>query len=164
MLEGDWEPGPESAHPRARELIGEDFFGDVGDDNSPFGNDTGSDTPAHLRRWRAEHQREPVSVFLQELLESWEVEDDHWSVESPEEVAQLIEEDEMSFTTRDEALIAVALGQLVLEGKVDADIRQRALVALRRQALEPALALWPDGHAGQRRERLSAMETVLRRA
>src|SRR6186713_3291869 len=37
----DWELSPEVAHPNARRLMKAEYFWDICDDDSPFGNDTG---------------------------------------------------------------------------------------------------------------------------
>ncbi len=46
---------PELAHPRARELMPEEFFWDCTNEWAPFGSDEGSDAYYEFRRWREEN-------------------------------------------------------------------------------------------------------------
>lgn len=160
--EEDWELTPESAHPAAREILADDFFWDPVDDNSPFGNDTGADVLAMFPDRRREHPESAPLVFLTELLQGWEVVDAHWEAISPEEVGALLQEDEFSFTHRDDAIVALAFALLALEGRVAAEVRDRALVALQREALPAALERWRPEVQQERQARLKRMEGILR--
>lgn len=163
MDDDEWELAPANAHPKARAALTDDYFWDCTDDNSPFGNDTGADVLAFFREWRPSHARGKPLRFLGQLLRDWEVNDDHWDVTDPAEVGRLVKQDKFSFQTRDEAIIALSFGQILLEGRVDPDVKHRALVALRRQGLPAAVERWPDEHRAERRRRLAAMEAALRR-
>src|SRR5277367_4726427 len=48
----------ERAHPNAVELMKEEWFWSIIDENSPFGNDDGADALAIYRRWRAANPEE----------------------------------------------------------------------------------------------------------
>ena len=158
----DWELDPENAHPKARSVLTDEFFWDCTDEDSPFGNDTGADTLDFFREWRQDHPRGNPLRLLRQLLRDWEAADEHWGASDTTEVSRLIQEDRFSFETRDDAIIALAFGQLVLEGRVDAEVKNRALTALRRQGLPSALDRWPSQYQAERQSRLGTMEAILR--
>jgi uncharacterized protein YfeS len=161
--DGDaWELSPDAAHPYAARLLTDEFFWDCVDENTPFGNDTGADALEFFREWREEHPRANALEFLGRILgEVFEVPDAHWNTVEPVQVQALLDESEYDVCVRDDALIAVAFGQIVLEGQADAEIKRRALLALQRQAL-PVLIKhrgWVDPQ--ERIERLRRMREVL---
>src|SRR4051812_1715937 len=90
------------AHPRAVEALTDAFFWNVDDDGAPLGSDTGSQTLALFRDWRAEHPSESTLPLLSDLLARWEVKDAYWDAITPEAVLAAGEEDEYSLLTRDE--------------------------------------------------------------
>ena len=153
---------PENAHPRAAKLLKAEFFWDITDENSPFGNDTGWDTKEFFRQWRGEHPGESPLLFLNGLMRDWDAADRDWEVVDSAQVQQLLGSDEFSFFIRDEAVLSLAFAQLVLEGEIDADVKRRALWAIERQSLPVLLGEWED-HQGERARRLEAMKAVLER-
>ena len=56
MREHDPFNEPETAHPRARELMSEAFLWDCVDEEAPFGSDEGFDAYYEFREWR-QHNR-----------------------------------------------------------------------------------------------------------
>jgi uncharacterized protein YfeS len=156
----EWELSPDHSHPNAAGLLTDEFYWDEADDNSPFGNDTGADTFGDFREWREEHPAENPIKFLDKLLGEWDVTNDSWDVTDANEVQRLLGQDDFSFRLRDKAIIALAFGQLVIEGKVDAEPKQRALLAIERQSLPTIVEMWED-FADERVERLEKMKVVL---
>ncbi|MDQ6786369.1 MAG: hypothetical protein M3033_06065 [Acidobacteriota bacterium] len=155
-----WELSPNNSHPNAVAILTDEFYWDCADDNSPFGNDTGADTLADFREWREQHPTANPIEFLNQLLEQWEVTNDFWNVTDSNEAQQLWKEDEFSFRLRDESVIALAFGQLLIEGKVDAEPKRRALLAIERQLLSTMIENWED-FAEERVDRLEKMKAVL---
>jgi uncharacterized protein YfeS len=155
-----WELSPENSHPTAARILTDEFYWDCVDEDSPFGNDNGADTLAFFREWREEHPMSDPVEFLNELLERWEATNDYWDVVEPAEVQKLLEEDEFGFSTRDDTVIAVAFGQLVLEGKIESEIKRRALLAIERQSLPAVSDGWRE-YAAERVERLKKMREAL---
>lgn len=154
-----WELSPENSHPNAVAILTDDFYWDEIDDNSPFGNDTGNDTLKHFQEWREKNWTETPIAFLDQLLGNWEVTNDFWEVTDASEAQKLLEQDEFSFIERDEVIIALAFGQLLLAGKVDAESKRRALLAIERQSLPIITKYWNS--AEERTERLGKMKSVL---
>lgn len=152
----------EDAHPRAREALTDAFFWDAEDLGSPLGGDTGHDVLEALRDAREENPRGSVIAVLDELLAIWEVANDSWDVVSESEVQAIGEEDEFSLLTRDEAILALAFSQIVVEGRVESEVRRRALLALTRQALPALLHGWGDKRL-ERALRVERMREILAR-
>jgi uncharacterized protein YfeS len=131
---------PETAHPRARELMTEECFWDCTDEIAPFGSDEGFDAYYEWRSWREENPEAPLiecldwimSGRLQEFNESLLAEDRlEEDVDDPD--SAFLSEDYDVFTL-DATVIATALGQLLDEGRIDADAKKYVLVAIKRQS------------------------------
>jgi uncharacterized protein YfeS len=152
----------EDAHPKAVEALTDAFFWDPDDLGSPLGGDTGHDVLEALRDAREESPRGSVLLVLDEVLASWEVANDSWDVVSESEVQAIGEDDEFSLLTRDEAILALAFAQLVVEGRIESEVRRRALLALTRQALPALLHGWGDKRL-ERALRVERMREILAR-
>lgn len=114
---------PENSHPNAVAILTDEFYWHELDDNSPSGNDTGNDTLKLFQEWREKYWMDSPIVFLDKLLKRWKVINDFWDVTDTAEAQNLLEHDRFSFIVRDEAIIALAFGQLLLAGKVDAELK-----------------------------------------
>jgi uncharacterized protein YfeS len=152
----------EDAHPKAVEALTEAFFWDAKDLGSPLGGDTGRDVLEALRDAREADPRGRVVTVLDEILARWEVANDSWDVVSEAEVQAIGEDDEFSLLTRDEAILALAFAQIVVEGKIESEVRRRALLALTRQALPALLHGWGDRRL-ERALRVERMREILAR-
>ncbi|HTN89144.1 MAG TPA: hypothetical protein VL242_35945 [Sorangium sp.] len=151
---------PDDCHPRAAAALTDPFFWSLTDETAPFGNETAHETLTAFRDFRDEHPKGSPLELLDALLARWEVENAHWNAVEATEVQALGEEDEYSLLTRDEAILGLAFGQIVTEGRLDAEVRRRALLALARQAL-PALLSAFEGRALERALRIDRMRAVL---
>lgn len=151
---------PEDSHPRAVAVLTDPFFWSLTDETAPFGNETAHETLEAFRDFRDEHPTRSPLELLDALLERWEVDNVGWNAVDPAEVQALGEQDEYSLLTRDEAIIALAFSQIVTEGRLDAEVRRRALLALARQALPSLLSAFED-RADERAQRIDRMRAVL---
>ena len=145
-LDDDWELSPENAHPRAAELMRDPYFWDIGDDNSPFGNDAGADTLDFYRAWYEENDEAGGGEFLSELFEEWDVDQDFATSIPDSELGSRLEDENYHIFTYDDSVVALAFAQLILTGEVEPQIGQAAIVALRRQALPEVIEYrgWSD--------------------
>ncbi|KYF59398.1 hypothetical protein BE08_42270 [Sorangium cellulosum] len=151
---------PDDCHPRAAAALTDAFFWSLTDETAPFGNETAHETLTAFRDFRDEHPRGSPLELLDELLARWEVESAHWNAVDAAEVQALGEEDEYGLLTRDEAILALAFSQIVTEGRLDPEVRRRALLALARQALPAVLSAF-EGRALERALRIDRMRAVL---
>jgi len=152
---------PDTAHPRARELMRENFFWDCVDEEGPFGSDEGHDAYFDYRGWRSGHPSAPLvdclskvmkgelAGYTSDLASAGRVEAD---ITSP---GGAFLADNYDMLTLDTTVIATGLGQLLDEGHIDADAKPYIHVALSRQ-LHPRLAT--NDH---RRDVLRAIKRVL---
>jgi uncharacterized protein YfeS len=152
----------EDADPKALEALTDAFFWDPNDLGSPLGGDTGRDVLEALRDALEATPPGRVLTVLDELLARWEVANDSWDVVSEAEVQAIGEEDEFSLLTRDETILALAFAQIFVEGRIDPEVRRRALLAITRQNLLALLHGWGDKRL-ERALRLERMRVILAR-
>jgi uncharacterized protein YfeS len=158
-------PDPEDlsrkdAHPRAREVLTDAFFWDASDPCGPFGDETGREVLESFRDFRIEEPRGNPIALLGQLLEEWEIADAHWDAVDADEVQAIGADDELGLLLRDEAILALAFAQIIVEGRVDLEVRRRAMLALVRQGLPALIHGWGDS-ARARTARIERMRAVL---
>jgi uncharacterized protein YfeS len=163
---GDHDPfnEPETAHPRARELMPEDFLWDCVDEESPFGSDEGHDAYYEFRDWRRGNPDKPLVECLSWILCD-RLDEYNEALCADEQVERDLAEPEDAFLgehfdlfTLDATVIATALGQVLDEGRIDADAKPYIRVAIKRQ-LHPSILT-----SQKRQQILRAVERVVDRA
>ncbi len=159
--EDAFELDPANVHPRAAAVMVDDFWWDCVDATAPFGNDTGADTLAFYRQWYEHNPNGNPLEFLSELIEGWEVDDSHKLSVDTSTVQQRLDADTFSLMTFDEAAIATAFAEVLIRGDIDQGLRQLALVAIERQALNPCISLFVESAQEDRAARLARMREVL---
>jgi uncharacterized protein YfeS len=139
MSEHDPFNEPETAHPRARELMREPFFWDCVDETAPFGSDEGSDAYYEWRNWREENPSSPLTecfawilggnlaAYNETIASDSQIEHD---IENPDGALLA---DQYDMFTLDTTIMATGLGQLMDEGKIDPDAKTYMRVAITRQ-------------------------------
>lgn len=153
-------PLREEAHPKARQVLTDAFFWDAGDPCGPFGNDTALEVYEALRDLRDDDPDASAIGLLDALLARWEVANEGWDAVDADQVQAIGADDELGLLVRDEAILALAFGDLVLTGRVDPEARRRAVLALARQAL-PALLHGYGERMKAREERVARMRAIL---
>ncbi|MES2464154.1 MAG: hypothetical protein V4671_26620 [Armatimonadota bacterium] len=157
---------PETSHPTAALLLSDAFFWDCTDEVSPFGNDTGADTLSFFRQWRKEYPIENSLVFLDSLLSDWEVVNDNWDVTESGLLQEILNLDLAlnydNLLIRDDIIIALAFGEILLDGTCSDTVKDRALLALQRQALPLIISFRGWDNPEEWLSRLERMQQVLR--
>jgi uncharacterized protein YfeS len=134
----------ERSHPRARELLIEDFFWDCADEEALFGSDEGHDAYYEYRRWRKEHPDAPLTDCLAWILDGrlseytshlCSDEQIRADLDSPDDAFMA---DSWDMFTLDATILATAFGQLLDEGRIDPEAKPFVKVALARQ-VHPAI-------------------------
>jgi uncharacterized protein YfeS len=163
-LDDDWELSEETAHPNAAKLLTEAFYWDIGDENSPFGNDTGADVLQFYRAALAEDPELDGAQFLADVFEEWDVDRDFAEGIPDEELAHRLEREHSHILTYDDAVVAVAFAEVVFLGNTSTDMAAAATRSLMRQSMPEVLEFrgWSDPQ--ERRERCEEMIAVLHRA
>jgi uncharacterized protein YfeS len=130
---------PETAHPRARELMVEPMFWDCLDEAAPFGSDEGSDAYYEWRDWREENPDKPLTECFNWILDG-QLDAYNDALATDEQIELDAQEPGDAFLaehfdvfTLDTTIIATGLGQLMDEGTIDADAKPFIRVAIKRQ-------------------------------
>ena len=132
----------EHGHPKATQLIPEEFFWDCTDDIAPFGSDEGDTALAEFRGWRKKNPDVPViecMIWTIEGVGEMEFSEYNESLLDPEKMRSQMEDknfDSRQFIyTLDVSVIATGFGQLADEGKIDEEIKPVIRIALERQII-----------------------------
>lgn len=127
-------------HPRALQIIADDFFWDCTDELAPFGSDEGDTALAEYRDWRKENPGQALEACLTWTIESvGEIDASEYSdgIYDETTVREQLEDpdfdDQQLIYTTDVSVIATAFGQLADEGAIDATAKPYAARALKRQ-------------------------------
>jgi uncharacterized protein YfeS len=152
------------AHPRALEVVPDDFFWDCVDELAPFGSDEGDTALDDFRQWRSEHPKAKLTSCLRWVVaEVGEMKLAQYSdrLLDRKRIAKQMADDDFDsdyfIYTLDASVIGTAFGQLADEGRIDADAKPYAEIALRRQIIFAELSTaWPH-----REERISILQRLL---
>ena len=159
----NWALSKSNASARAVELMKDDFYWTCIDDNSPFGNDNGSDALTHYRRWRKANPFGNTTSFLESLCESFQAPLSQWEMIYPNSINTFLDMHKLYvLETADDVLISVAFAQLVLDGKIEPSVRKLAIDAIGKESDANVIKKrgWVDPRA--RSERLAKMLVVLK--
>jgi len=160
-----WEVTPETAHPRAKDLLGQSIVWKYGDQDSPLGNDTGADTFAAYLDFRGNHPFGGIEGFIREQLSFMGVPDADWDMLDTNRLRQSLNTDRgFTLLTRDDFIIGLAFAQLLLDGALDPIVRERAITAVRRQATNVVLSFRGGGRDEARAKQLAGFRQVLESA
>ena len=161
-MNGD--PEFKHAHPSAQQLMDEDFYYSSIEESGPFGSDDGADTFAGFMRWRASHPTDDPIIYLRQQLQDWNYPPFDLQNGDMAIIQKYFEENEMGVTYlvgMDASIIALAFGQLYLEGKIEETLKDLATISLNRQLQPELLQLWDEHYQPIRKEQLEKMKSVL---
>lgn len=127
----------EIPHPRAIEIANYEFFWNVRDELAPFGTEDAYIAFEELCTWIRENPETPIIKCFEWILECWELNlnDFNDSILEEDNIRKLIldydfDEDLMMLDT---AIIVTGFGQLILQGKIDADTKNIIQLSILRQ-------------------------------
>ena len=125
----------------------------------------GADTFADYLGFRVEKPSGNVQQFISEHLVLFEIADTDWDLLDEARLqAALDADDGFSVLKRDDFIVGLAFAQLLIDGAVDAEIKQRALLALRRQSARRCPFISRRGSADARKNQLMDFQRVLQAA
>jgi uncharacterized protein YfeS len=157
-----WDVTPSTAHPRATQLLAGSIVWNYGDEDSPLGNDTGADTFAAYLVFRTSHPTNGIQEFMEDQLAAYGFAHIPWELIEAADLKETIKSGGgLYLVRRDDFIIGLAFAQLLLEGSVDALVRRRALLALRRQAADVVLEFRGGGGQAARKNQLAEFDRVL---
>ncbi|HLP39539.1 hypothetical protein [Lacibacter sp.] len=160
----------EHAHPRATELIPEDFFWSCIDELAPFGSDEGDMALAEYRDWRKENPQTATLDCLQWVIESvgeMAFADYNPKITDRSLIKTQIQDDDFDdlqyIYTLDNSVIATGFAQLVDEGIIDQQNKPIIQLAIDRQKLWAELSEeWE--HSTAYIKNLNVLERALQQA
>ena len=160
------------AHPRALDLVPEEFFWDCVNELAPFGSDEGDMALSEWRDWRKENPSAPALDCLIWTIESVgeiEIEEYNDSLLSEDRIkSQLADEafNELQYIfTLDISVIATGFGQLVDEGQIDVASKPLIKRAIERQLRWSALTnAFPENHLEKYHANLRVLARILQQA
>src|SRR5690554_1100618 len=156
----NYELTPQTAHPKAKKLLIEEFYWSPIEESGPFGNDDGSDAFYGFREWRQSNTAISPIVYLRELIESWGYSSFDLNELNEENLKKYVSSSPLGaemLTGQDNAIIAVGFGQFVLEGKIDEDIKTLTKTAIKRELFPSIIGMWDEEYKQIRTEQLTKM-------
>ena len=155
----------EFASVNAQKIMTEDFYYDVTDEFSPFGNDVGNDTFYLYREWRVSNPDEDAKYFLNKVMKELNFSDFNLNTSSNDKQKLINDVDKMpnqyiDLNWIDNTVISLAFTQLFLEGKVDKDVKELAKSAIERELV--FVDFWKND-ARIREERLNKLLGALKK-
>jgi len=160
----DYLPTIEKANPVAKRLMNEEFYWSPIEETAPFGNDDGADTYAGFKDWRLTHKTDNPKEFLFDQINYWGYPTFDFNETNIEKLKPYLRQSELGsryMSGIDAAIVAIAFGQLYLEGTINKDFNEIAKTAIKRELLPELLALWGDTYKVEREAQLKKMLAVL---
>jgi uncharacterized protein YfeS len=149
----------ENSHPNFVKLLTAEFYYDCTDEFSPFGNDDGSDQLYNLEDWYRDKKGESnIIKWLHRTINAFgfKITSEAGSKILDAEILDQFEDVDPDFLNcMDNTIIATAFGQFKISGQLDAELKELALIALKRQKL---LQEMDDASENEYLERLTVME------
>lgn len=125
----------EDFHPKGVELLRDEFFWLEGDDDSPHGNDAGSDFFRAFKKWNKRNPETPTHVLAFKMLEIEGADLRDYDQVDETGVKAMLEKDGWDVGRRDDLLIAAAFAEVKLRGCCNRVTKDLAFRALARQTL-----------------------------
>ena len=124
----------ETSHPFFVEHAKADFYYDLGDEFSPFGNDSGADTLFNLEDWYKERgANEKALKFLKRQITGWNFSTDYLFITEETQIDAVVAETDSFNSEIDKAVLATVFGQFKIAGKCDKAMLPVATAAFKRQ-------------------------------
>jgi len=158
-----WRLNKRTANPRAVQLMKEDWYWSEADDLSPFGSDEGSDAFYAFKDWREKNTEVEPALFLGELEKTWGVSFSHKDITSEVELREA-EKKYQFLHTMDAGIIAVALGQFALEGRISDRLKDLGIKAVIRSLSPSYLADFDIDNRKEYERRLQAIKKIFQGA
>ena len=127
----------EIPHKIAVEIADYKFFWDTSDDLAPFGCEESYIAFCELSGWIEENPNTPIIECFLWILESWdlEIEDFNDDIIEIENILKIIQDMDFydELMSLDYTVIATGFGQLIIEGKIDDDVKNIIQLSIFRQ-------------------------------
>jgi uncharacterized protein YfeS len=135
-----------TSHPKFRNHFSDEIYYSSLKEEAPFGSQEGSSVLSKIEDAIRREKNFSFSAFPRQCVEK------HWGMKySPAEdtdretVKRLVEENGTALAHSDFATYASAFAQIKISGRVDSDLKRRALWALKRLSLAAEILNWKSG-------------------
>jgi len=160
-IEIKWKNGSKAA----QKIMKSDFYYDVLDSWSPFGNDVGNDTYYLYCDWKLKHPTESIRKFIDHQLidlgyPEFDISITNIDVNQLNQIVNKMHNQYVDLNNIDNMIISLAFTQLFIEGKIQSDVKKWAEAAFSREVLY--LDFWEnDKERIERKERMNQLLTDL---
>lgn len=152
-------------HEKAIKIADYEFFWNNVDELAPFGSEEGYISFMEFKDWLMENPDKSVMDFMEWLLNSWDiqVEDFDESIISDESIFKIINEEDFDYNllTLDIAIIASGFAQLILQGKIDNDVKNIVHLAILRQMNSNVLDAFLQSNEDWKYERYKYLQILI---
>ena len=157
-------PEFKNAHPKAKELMNEDFFFSSIDETAPFGNDDGADTYLDFVEWRSQNKIENPNSFLKHHLNYWGYPSFDLAITNYDSLEFFVKKSSMHsryLVGTNQSIISIGFGQLYLEGEIDKNFLEITINAVERELDGKMLLTWPKLYIEERKQKRIKMKKLL---
>lgn len=155
----------EIPHERAIEIANYPFFWNVSDELAPFGSEEAYISFEELCTWLREHPKSSIFKCFEWILECWEIEVDDFndSILEEKNINKLILDQDFDeeLLMLDVAIIATGFGQLVLQGKIDNNVKNIIQLSILRQMNSQVLDAFLEDNEQWKYERFKYLSKLL---
>ena len=162
--EFEYSPIRSNAHPNAKDLMNEDFYFSPIDETGPFGSDDAADTYAGFALWRKDNLNSNPEKYLKEHLSEWGYPSFDLKETDIDKLRPFLRQSDMHYRYllgTDQSILAIAFGQLYLEGEIDSNMLTLSENALNRHLTPIMISVWPDDYQQEREAKLLKMKAVI---
>ncbi|MCD1119073.1 hypothetical protein [Chryseobacterium turcicum] len=138
--------------------MADNFYWDMIDEFSPFGNDVGNDTFYIYYDWKKDNPNKNGTDFLNHDLREINFDLNITEKEMVQNSVQKMNNQYLDLNRIDNEIISLAFTQLFLYGKIESKIKELSLKAIEREMLY--LDFW-DTDSKIREERLTKMKSAI---
>lgn len=160
-----WDPPAfDKAHPNAKLLMNDSFYFNLTDETAPFGNTDGANIYAGFKEWRQTHKNKDPREYLFEQINYLGYPKFDINETDLLKLKSYLQERELGsrfMSGTDAAIVAIAFGQLYLEGSIDEDYKELAKTAVNRQLIPELLECWGAPYKEERKSKLKKMLAIL---
>ena len=150
---------------RAVEIADYKFFWDATDELSPFGCEEAYIAFCEISNWLAENPKTPIIECFIWILESWdlELEDFNDDIIESENIMKIIQDMDFyeELMSLDYTIISTGFGQLILEGKIDMDVKNIIQLSILRQMSSHVLDAFLGNNEQWKYERYLYLQKLL---
>ncbi|MCC7553416.1 MAG: hypothetical protein KO202_02825 [Methanobacteriaceae archaeon] len=153
-------------HKRAIEIANYEFFWNNIDELCPFGSEEGYIAFIELNDWFIDNPNKPILDCFKWLLSSWNINLDDYNDEiiEDENVLKIINDLDFDadLLTLDIGIIATGFAQLIIQGKIDSEVKNIIHLAILRQINSNVLDAFLGSNEEWKYERYNYLQILIK--